>query len=221
MVGKQTGNFTPNITYAYYSSVSDLPSGDDIIVFTVGTEKTDNEFKNFAVKDLLQDYVNENSSISQPLSLWVQAENSPEFSWDDHLLSVNVSWGTMIFENHSDPISENKRWTIANGENAIIFINTSTGAKLRYTAEFSCDTDISGITGNFSHSEGDWTYEDIVDGIHTYTYPMVNSPEMSSGANLRTTTLKLNGIPTGINFSHHTDESNAIQIGIINLTISA
>ena len=219
LIGEQTGNFTPTVTYAYYSDASDLPIGDGITVLTVGVEKAADEFKNFAVKDLLQDYVNENSSVSQPLLSWVQAENNPEFGWDSHLLSVNISWGTMIFENHANPVSEDERWTIEDGENVVTFINKSDGAKLRYTAEFSCSDGVSGVTGEFFHSAGDWTYEDVVDEVHTYKRPMVNSSEMA-GTNLRTTVLVLSGEPIGIDFSHYTDESNAVQIGTINLTIS-
>ena len=219
LIGEQTGNFTPTVTHAYYSGASSLPIGDGIAVLTVGAEKTADEFENFAVKDLLQGYVNGNSSVSQPLLSWVQAENNPEFSWDSHLLSVNISWGTMMFENHVNPVSEDKRWTIEDGENVVTFVNKSDGAKLRYTAEFSCSDGVSGVTGEFFHSAGDWTYEDIADEFHTYTCPMVNSSEMA-GTNLRTSTLVLSGAPIGIDFSHYTDESNAVQIGTINLTIS-
>ena len=47
LIGEQTGNFTPTVTYAYYSDASDLPIGDGITVLTVGVEKAADEFKNF------------------------------------------------------------------------------------------------------------------------------------------------------------------------------
>ena len=210
-VGKIIGNDV-SVTNSYYLSTSTV---DGATPNNRGTSKTATEFSNFAVKDLLQTYVDANTTVSNPLSSWVQAVDKPEFSWDDHELSTTISWGNMTFA--YDP--EEGTWSLPEGdegENIVTFVNGSNGAKLRYNAVFDIATGLSGITGGIAHSAGDVTYQGS-------TWPMVNSAQMvvSSDPNTdrRNTTLTLSGTPSGGNFDRATPES-PMEIGVIVMTIS-
>ena len=218
LVGKQMGNSTSTVSDSYYLISSALPSGSDVTVLTVGTSKTATEFNNFAVKDSLQDYVNNYSTVTQPLLSWVQGENYPLFNIEQEI-NANISWGDMIFAYNEDGPGDDK-WSIDLGQNVVTFNNCSTGLKLRYTANYNNISGVTGITGTIVHEDGDWTYQDINQGVSTHTHPMVNSPDMTYSTNSRATTLTLSGTPSGVDFSGHTDKSSAIPIGNITLTIS-
>ena len=221
-VGKVIGQHSGTATNLYYLSTSTITNNttagtytDNTSTLSGATSKTATEFSNFAVKDLLQTYVDANTTASNPLSSWVQAVDKPEFSWDDHELSTTISWGNMTFA--YDP--EEGTWSLPEGdegENIVTFVNGSNGAKLRYNAVFDIATGLSGITGGIAHSAGDVTYQGS-------TWPMVNSAQMvvSSDPNTdrRNTTLTLSGTPSGGNFDRTTPES-PMEIGVIVMTIS-
>ena len=211
LIGKQMGSPTPTVTNSYYLISSEFPEDSDISVLIVGTSKTVDEFNNFAVKDLLQDYVNNYSSVDQPLLSWVQGKNYPLFN-TGQAFTASISWGDMIFNYNLNAIGENN-WSADTDENLVIFNNCSTAVKLRYTADYSNISGVTGITGTISHEEGDYTYQGE-------NWAMVNSSDMVDNANSRVSALTLSGAPSGVNFSGHTDKDSAIPIGKITMTIS-
>ena len=205
------GSPTPTVTNSYYLISSEFPEDSDISVLSVGTSQTIDEFNNFAVKDLLQNYVNDYSSVDQPLLPWVQGENYPFFNTGQECVA-SISWGDMIFNYNLSAIGENN-WSADTDENLVIFNNCSTAVKLRYTAEYSNISGVTGITGTILHEEGDYTYQGE-------NWAMVNSSDMVDNANSRVSALTLSGAPSGVNFSGHTDKDSAIPIGKITMTIS-
>ena len=210
-VGKIIGDDV-SVTNSYYLNTSTVygttPNNR-------GTSRTATEFSNFKVHDELQTYVDANSTSSNQLSSWVQAQNNPEFSWDNHALSTTLSWGNMTFAYDS---AENT-WSLPEGdegENIVTFVNGSNGAKLRYNAVFNIASGLSGITGGTTHSSGDVTYQGA-------TWPMVNSAQMVVSSYpdtyIRNTTLTISGTPSGNNFDR-TTPSSPMEIGVITFTIS-
>ena len=214
VIGQQNSGTATDLYYLSTSTITNNTTAgtytDNTSSLSGATSKTATEFSNFAVKDLLQNYVN-NSLSSLGLSSWVQTQDKPEFSWDDHELTVNLSWGNLTFA--YDP--EEDTWALPEGdegENVVAFVNESNGAKLRYNAVFDIASGLSGITGVTTHSSGDVTYQGA-------TWPMVNSSDMTVSTNSRNTTLTISGTPSGGGFDR-TTPSSPMEIGVITMTIS-